>query len=89
MGDNIKLSGNSKRNYMGSTADTRANNIAEKVKRLTDWLKVNKPDQKLVHIYREDYQWLKTKNPAAMVKGFYVDGDKVTYDGFELVPHET
>lgn len=73
---------------MTTTAEHRANSISANVDRIVSWMKQNKPDQKIIRLYRKDFQWLMEDHGEARVKGFVVGKGEIYYEGFTLLPIE-
>src|SRR6185312_6136350 len=56
----------------------------DKLKRLSEWLKANRPSCKQITLKRKDYDLIARYPKAAGLAGFTVSDGAISYDGFDL-----
>lgn len=74
---------------MATTQEQRTKVLMDKLDPLVDWMKRYKPDRKEIHVYKKDFEWLKTLDSTLRIRGVYKSGDNIVYRDYILLPFET
>lgn len=70
------------------SATTEIQQLVKGVAGLVGWFKQNRspPYTQRLHVKRADWNLLRERSDLAALYGFVIDGDRVLYQGFELMP---
>lgn len=60
--------------------------ITDEIDRLVTWMLKNKPENRVIRVYEEDYKYLMRGDLWTLEHGFQVEKSGVCYKGYDLLP---
>lgn len=74
---------------MADLRDNRIDKIVREVDRLVVWMLQNKPENRIIHIYENDYKYLNRADLKTLERGFTIGENGVCYKSFTLLPFKS
>lgn len=64
----------------------RIDKIVREVDRLVVWMLQNKPENRVIRMYDNDYKYLMRADLCTLERGFHITEYGVSYKGYDLLP---